>query len=84
MKIDPNTGTRIFDPNPRRAYYVGTIYPQDYGYYHWGGNAGGDVCNGVFPTGVWRMPTIKELKDTFIWDGLTAEYLLLFDSCQYS
>lgn len=65
-KIDPVLGTRIFDPNPRRAYYVGTIYPQDYGYYHWGGNAGGDVCNGVFPTGVWRMPTIKELKDTFI------------------
>nr|WP_199162710.1 hypothetical protein [Elizabethkingia sp. ASV34] len=64
-KEDPVLGTRIFDPNPRRAYFVGSSAGET-GYYHWGANYDSNVCEAIYPAGVWRLPTIKELKDTFI------------------
>jgi len=55
--------TKIFDPNPRRAYNV-TAGTGAY-YFYWGINVPGDYCVDVYPAGVWRMPTIDELETTF-------------------
>lgn len=55
--------TKIFDPNPRRAYNV-TNGTGAY-YFYWGIDTPGDYCKDVYPAGAWRMPTIDELENTF-------------------
>ncbi|MEL5902967.1 hypothetical protein AAEZ35_10965 [Elizabethkingia anophelis subsp. anophelis] len=63
-QADGTVQTKIFDPNPSRAYRV-TTNNQSY-YFYWGINPVGDYCADVYPAGAWRMPTTTELRNTFI------------------